>query len=231
MNDQHVLIMGTNAHLPPLVKHLRNQDYRLTIVSHHIPETLTSDNMCTLIHGDFLAASSFEQLNVSDIDVVICLAELHNQSSQEADARSTLAAMSMKKINANIRAIVEIQNPNSPNQINMDHVDEIIPADAFITEMFALSVINPDINSYRQLILEFAHAHNIQLAPIPIDYWGQTFAELQQSLLTKDKLLIGIRRRHSLTVTEDIINPNEKIITTDQMVYFDLDPPNTPNQS
>ena len=222
MNETHVLIMGANSSLIRLVELLRQRQYKITIVSKQLPEDTAAFHDCTLIRNDFLAKSSLDQLPTNDIEIAICLAEHHEKDSKEADARSTLAAMSIKSANSNIRTIVELQNPSSPKHINMDHVDELIPADAFITEVFALSTINAEINSYRQLILDFAHDHDIQLGHVSLDYLGSKFEDFQAVMLEKNKFVIGLRRSPEPGLTEDIVDPNSEITPFDRMIFFDL---------
>jgi Trk K+ transport system NAD-binding subunit len=198
----HVVFLNANEKLPKIIEEIQfaSKDDRLKIIvivqdwdlwlenKHWHPKSLCPQN----IYYREGRAAKVQDLRAARVDfarVAVVLADpLHGDL---ADAHTTLTAMAIEKLNADVHTIVELISSVNRVHLKFTKVNEVVCISELTEQLIAQSCISPGIKKVFEHLLSTDH-HTMQVfaVPVPKSHLGKTYRELVRSAIQKHPPLI-----------------------------------------
>lgn len=146
------------------------------------------------IRGNFTHEQVLDKANVKNARSVTIMAdESGNNTRQNADERTVLAAYSISNINSNTEISVELMNQNNEQYLKRINVSTIIIHGQFNSFLLVNAALFPGVPQAAREIMNFDFINDITTREIPSSMVGKTFFDLMNMFREKDKsILIGI---------------------------------------
>ena len=146
------------------------------------------------IRGNFTHEQVLEKANVIKARSVTIMAdESGNNTRQNADERTILAAYSISNLNANVQISVELMNQNNEQYLKRINVSTIIIHGQFNSFLLVNAALFPGVPQAAREIMNFDFINDITTRIIPASMIGKTFFDLMNMYREKDQsILIGI---------------------------------------
>jgi len=217
---RRIVILGANERLPTLLNLFRAQDVRLLVVLEGIDLYRKNLASVDVIEGDFLDPKILAQANLEHCDAVIILADTHNNTPQDADARSVVATLSVERINSDVRTIVEVFSDDTAYHLRNAGVDEVIQSGELTADILAFSTTHPNYSKHLKTLLHFAYKNRVVTASASERLQGKPVSEISHILARDRKVLLGVRIRGRADRIS--LDPSRVVTDRDEMIYVHI---------
>ncbi|HPB80792.1 MAG TPA: ion channel [Spirochaetota bacterium] len=166
------------------------------------------------MRGNFTHEQVLEKANVKKAQSVTIMAdESGNNSRQNADERSVLAAYSISNLNPNTEISVELMNQNNEQYLKRINVRTIIIHGQFNSFMLVNAALFPGVPQAAREMMNFDFINDITTRNIPPSMTGKTFFDLMNMFREKDKsILIGIISETKKLTIDDFLSDDPSSI-------------------
>ncbi|HQP47192.1 MAG TPA: ion channel [Spirochaetota bacterium] len=166
------------------------------------------------MRGNFTHEQVLEKANVKKAQSVTIMAdESGNNSRQNADERSVLAAYSISNLSPNTEISVELMNQNNEQYLKRINVRTIIIHGQFNSFMLVNAALFPGVPQAAREMMNFDFINDITTRNIPPSMTGKTFFDLMNMFREKDKsILIGIISETKKLTIDDFLSDDPSSI-------------------
>lgn len=166
------------------------------------------------MRGNFTHEQVLEKANVKKAQSVTIMAdESGNNSRQNADERSVLAAYSISNLSPNTEISVELMNQNNEQYLKRINVRTIIIHGQFNSFMLVNAALFPGVPQAAREMMNFDFINDITTRNIPPSMTGKTFFDLMNLFREKDKsILIGIISETKKLTIDDFLSDDPSSI-------------------
>ena len=224
--NQHIVICGHNHNAIGLLNELTtlykdDMKFKVIICEEALEEPL--DRYSYFLQADFTKMANLEKAQISRAEAVIVLADKsQGRTNQDADARTILTVLGIKKHFPETYVCAEVLSPANTSHIQNAGVDEFITPYDYTGNLLAQTVANRGIASVYRELLQSHVGNQLTLNPVEPHLVGYSFQKLGQFLAeTEAALLIGLQRNRDFH-----INPGSGFIieSGDQAIVLKINP-------
>ncbi|MFC1504146.1 potassium channel family protein [Spirochaetota bacterium] len=146
------------------------------------------------VFGDFIDEASLLMANIKKARTgLILVDELMESSTQEKDARTVMAVMTIKNLNKNMYLCAEILDSKFEKQLQIHQCDEIILTNEYSRILLANASSGTGLSNIITDIIDVDSDSRVMTSNIPDKFIEKTFKELQEYFYNKNKsVCIGI---------------------------------------
>ena len=214
----HTVILGVNDKLARVIHLLLEQDQRVVVVTENVDRVAQyPEHLVAIVEGDFLDERILEKARVAEATNAIILADTHDRSDEDADARSVLGALAVEKLKPEINTVVEAFASDTTYHLQSAGVDDIIESGALTAEMLAYSTDHAGYSNHLSILLRFVHKNRIVRNAIPNRLLGKRLHDVQMLLAAEQKILLSIERDGASHLDPDLILEGD-----DEMVSIEI---------
>ncbi len=218
--DKHLIIIGWNERSKEIIQTIRTLDQFTDIIL--IDETLESnpvmDAKVHFIKGRASQDHVLIKANISTAEKVLITADQH-KDELDADMNTILALLTIKGLNPNITAIVEVLTREQMANAKRAGADEIIQSNRMMSYIMTNCIATDRVVSTFVEVLDELHGSRVHFYPSN-DYVSQSFYTANGNLLKDGKLLIGIKRGENTMVNppqETVIEKQDELLIIDSL--------------
>ncbi|WP_066056126.1 potassium channel family protein [Robertmurraya korlensis] len=218
--DRHLIIIGWNERSKEIIQTIRTIDQFSDIIL--IDETLSSnpimDAKVHFIKGRASQDHVLEKANIATAEKVLITADQH-KDELDADMNTILALLTIKGLNPNITAIVEVLTRDQMENAKRAGADEIIQSNRMMSYIMTNCIATDGIVSTFVEVLDQLHGSSFSFHPSE-GYVSKSFFTANGELLKDGKLLIGIKRGENTMVNpprETIIHDHDELLIIGQL--------------
>ena len=143
--------------------------------------------------GDFTSEQVLEKANLEAAETVIIIPSDINDSIQNPDDKTILAALTIKGLEPNIRLIAYLHDRENLTHIKRANADEVVISDDFGAYMLASHVMNPGIPQTVNRLLDNVSKNRFKRVDIPSEFIGKPFDNLFNHFRKKNNsILVGV---------------------------------------
>lgn len=220
----HVLICGWNAGVVTILKELQaNPKFKardFVIISElEGPPNLSFlpfPRRVRFVKDDFTRIAALQRAGLERAQVALIMADHSNgRSSQDADARTVLAALTIEKLHPSVLSCAELSSSESEPHLRLGGINEVVLSGELSGSLLAQAAIDAgQARIFQNLLHPSSGSHII---PLPLqDHWvGQSFAAILQEAREKTGVIpIAVRRDEKI-----VINPKEHVLQTGDLLF------------
>lgn len=218
--DNHVIICGFGQKTIILAREfLLDPDFEeseILIISEkpNILEELEQHHIDTsrinILNEDFTSVSALNKAGVERARLAVITSERNgNRSTQDVDARTILAALTIEKLNPKIHTSAEIYNEEYASHLKMGGVEDVIIQGEVSGKLLARISMHEGMLTFFKDLLSRDSGNTLNFILATQEYAGKTFGEAG-ALLYKNLgfTLVGVKNYEK----EVVINPKDAII-------------------
>ena len=143
--------------------------------------------------GDFTSEQVLEKANLEAAETVIIIPSDINDSIQNPDDKTILAALTIKGLEPNIRLIAYLHDRENLTHIKRANADEVVISDDFGAYMLASHVMDPGIPQTVNRLLDNVSKNRFKRVDIPSEFIGKPFDNLFNHFRKKNNsILVGV---------------------------------------
>ena len=143
--------------------------------------------------GDFTSEQVLEKANLEVAETVIIIPSDINDSIQNPDDKTILAALTIKGLEPNIRLIAYLHDRENLTHIKRANADEVVISDDFGAYMLASHVMDPGIPQTVNRLLDNVSKNRFKRVDIPSEFIGKPFDNLFNHFRKKNNsILVGV---------------------------------------
>lgn len=146
------------------------------------------------IRGNFTHEQVLEKANMMGADSVVILADESGENTQQnADERTVLAAYTITNLNPNVKISAELNNQHNEQYLKKMNISNIIIPGEFNSFLITNSVLFPGVPQAAKEIMNFDFSNDITTREMPGSLVGKKFADAFAHFREKDEaIMIGI---------------------------------------
>jgi len=214
----HIVILGVNDKLDRVVTLLLEQELRVVIVTERSDDVAQyPEHLVAVLEGDFLSPHVLAKARVEHASGAVILADTHDRSSADADARSVLGALALERMHPKLGTVVEAVSDETAIHLQGAGADAIIRSGALTAEMLAFSTDHPGYSANLGVLLRFAHRNRIVMNEVPARLLGKPLQTVQRILATERKILLGAQRDGETT-----LDPELELAAGDELICIEI---------
>ncbi len=159
------------------------------------------------VRGDFSHATILKRAGINKATSVILLPDMNaGATSSQVDQKTTLAALTVKDVNSNIRVYAYALDEDSVPHLRRAGVDRVVLRDAYHGYLLACHALEPGIPEVVDELMQFDRGHRFARIRFPEHLVGKTIREASQWVLEEySGMLIGIIHEEKVINVEDIL--------------------------
>jgi voltage-gated potassium channel len=183
----HIVICGWNPRgkyvIDRLKDELRGERSRIVLLC-DLEENPTDDESIFFFRGDPVSEAALQRVNVAEARAVILLAdESKGRCGADADARTVLAALTIRGISPDVKMTAEVLEPENVHHVRLAGAGEILDTNSFLGNLIARSALHYGlINTMSEMVTREADTH-IYTIPAAEGMLGKTRQEVVDELL------------------------------------------------
>ena len=145
------------------------------------------------VAGDYTSEQVLVKANLEVAETVIIIPSDINDSIQNPDDKTILAALTIKGLEPNIRLIAYLHDRENLTHIKRANADEVVISDDFGAYMLASHVMNPGIPQTVNRLLDNVSKNRFKRVDIPSEFIGKPFDNLFNHFRKKNNsILVGV---------------------------------------
>ncbi len=192
------------------------QDMRPIVVVTDQPEKMpnTTDeqyNAVFTVIGDPVDDAVLMRAGIQTADTAIILAD--DREEKFADTKSIIIALTVESLQPKVHTVVELLDSRNESHFEYTHVDEIICVDTMSEKLLAQASLSHGVSKvFMRLITASDVENEIYFVPVPEQFIGKSYRELERALLTfeaEEMVLIGL-------VTKEVKSRRGKTLLNDE---------------
>ena len=212
--DNHIIICGFGEKTIILTKEFLNdpvfEDTKILIISEkpNILEEFEANDLDTnricILNEDFPSIHALNKAGVDRARLAVITSENNgSRSTQDVDARTILAALTIEKLNPKIHTSAEIYNEVYASHLKMGGVEDVVIQGEVSGKLLARISIHEGLLTFFQDLLNRESGNTLNFILATQEYAGQTFGDVAYKLHEKlGYTIVGV------------INPKNKIIAS-----------------
>jgi voltage-gated potassium channel len=220
--NNHIIICGYSSKVAILcIEFMLDPDFKdsdVLIVSEQAClddlklRNVNTDRVC-LLNEDFTRVETLKKAGVTRAKAAIVLSEAGgHRSTQDIDARSLLAALTIERMNPKIHTSVEIYHEEYTDHLKMGGVEDIVIQGEVSGRLLAKVAMQEGMLTFFKDLLSRQQGNTLIFVPITEDIIGKEFDEAISILHKKKRyIIVGIKRPNQ----EMIVNPGRTILAKD----------------
>ncbi|WP_337860324.1 potassium channel family protein [Ferroplasma sp.] len=198
---KHIVICNYNESTKKVLEKIKDDGIGIVILNENeIKET----SEYTFIKGSFLKEDDLIRAGIQKATSVIIFSRSEDKDERGMDAENILSAMVIRKINANIRIIGEILEPDSREHAS-SFMDDIVVKGDVSSMLIYSSIIIPGMPEF---ISDLLTSNNISEEDIPETYNNSTYREFISIMEKQNRIILGFREKDKIYLRK---NSDEKI--------------------
>jgi Trk K+ transport system NAD-binding subunit len=215
-----VIILGVNNRIETLLGLLKEQDYRILVISEQVKSFDKELEGIETIESDFLERKVLLDAGIEESFAVIILAESIGYTAKDTDARSVVATLSVESINPAVKTVVEVLSSDTAFHLRNANVDEIIQSGSLTGDILAFSTNHPHFSQHLGILLRYAHKNKIVTSPVTERYVGKSLSQIVPLMAANRKILLGIRPKKEKD--EETLDPEHIASDGEEFIYIDM---------
>jgi voltage-gated potassium channel len=187
--EGHIIVCGWNPRgkfvIDRLKEELKNERTRIVLLC-DLEDSPMDDDSIFFFHGDPVSEAALQRVNVSEARAVILLAdESKGGCGADADARTVLAALTIKGINPDVKMTAEVLEPENVHHVELAGAGEILDTNSFLGNLIARSALHYGlINTVSDIVAREADTR-LYNVPVEEEMEGMTRQEIADEMLEK----------------------------------------------
>jgi voltage-gated potassium channel len=219
----HVILLGWNSGCDAVIdsirEHLITGNRSLVLVNQLASETVEQiidrhrDLHIKYVYGDFSDEAVLHRASMASAFAAIIVPDESSATRPKSDERTILATLSIKAIDAKIKVIAHIIDPQNEGHLERANADEIVISDRYSGYLLGAHVTTPGIPAVVDLLLN--HNSPVQLVrkKMPHQMIGKTFGQVSDYFRKQDQaLLLGFVQDEAGFKLDDILSDNVSAI-------------------
>ena len=217
--DKHVIICGFGQKTIILAKEFlldpEFSESEILIISEkqNIMEELKQHNIDTnrisILNEDFTSISALTKAGVEKARLAVITSERSGtRTTQDVDARTILAALTIEKLNPKIHTSAEIYNEEYASHLKMGGVEDVVIQGEVSGKLLARISMHEGLMTFFKDLLTRDSGNNLTFINVTHDYAGKNYADLANQLYKSyGYTLVGVKPKNK----EIVINPQDNI--------------------
>lgn len=200
----HIVICGYSSKVSILaVEFLLDPDYSksdIVIVSEQaeleeLKERGVQTDRISIVQEDFTKIEALKKAKVETAKAAIILSESGgHRTTQDIDARSLLAAMTIERMNPNIHTSVEIYHEEYMDHLRMGGVEDIVIQGEVSGKLLAKVAMEEGMLAFFKDLLSRQQGNTIFFTPLPEDLHGFSIDEAMAEIHKRNnQIIVGVR--------------------------------------
>ena len=191
--DTEILIISDKANI---LEELKRHDVNVSRIS--------------IVNEDFTTMSALRKAGVEKAKLAVITSEgEENRTTQDIDARTILAALTIEKLNPNIHTSAEIYNEEYASHLKMGGVEDVIIQGEVSGKLLARIAIHEGLLTFFKDLLSRDSGNTLIFKPATQRFAGKTYSEVAYILRKEDGYsLVGVKAYDK----EVVVNPKETVI-------------------
>jgi voltage-gated potassium channel len=217
----HILVCGWNYNVENFIRTLEIElDYpnivlvntcdpvqMNNIISHH------KDSEIEFVSGDFSNELILKKAGIERAESVIIVADLNEITSNKADEKTIITALTVKNINPRIRLYAHIVNPDNAPHLQRAKADDVVISDKFSGFLLAMHVTNPGVPRVFDELLSFEFGNEIVRMAIPSEWYGKSFIDVVKLFKEeKNAIIFGIAKESRSVAINDLLSDDNSYL-------------------
>ncbi len=167
-------------------------------------------NRVSILNEDFTSISALNKAGVEKARLAVITSESNGvRSSQDVDARTILAALTIEKLNPKIHTSAEIYNEEFASHLKMGGVEDVVIQGEVSGKLLARISMHEGLLAFFKDLLSTDSGNTLDFILATQDYAGKRYIDVVRELHeTKGFTLVGVKPYNQ----EVIVNPKERII-------------------
>ncbi|MDG5790098.1 potassium channel family protein [Evansella sp. AB-P1] len=215
---EHVIIVGWNERSDHLIHQIQqiNKNQDIVLIDETLQKKPEHFKRVTFIKGSPTVDETFRRANVKEGRTVIITSN-HHIDEKSADANTVLSLLTVKGLNSNIYAIVEIMTDSQIKNAERAGADEIIQSSNYVSKLLMNGIINHGMTDVIFQMLNRGKEEHLYFKAVPTDLINESFERAIEDCQTKDSFLMGIRRDN-----QTILHPSKgsQLLIGDQLIFY-----------
>ncbi|MEW6554781.1 MAG: ion channel [Actinomycetota bacterium] len=185
----HIVVCGWNPRgkyvIDRLKEELKNEHTRIVLLC-DLEENPVDDDSIFFFHGDPVSEAALRRVNIAEAKTVILLAdESKGSCGADADARTVLAALTIRDISPGVKMTAEVLEPENVHHVKLAGAGEILDTNSFLGNLIARSALHYGlINTVSGMVSRDADTH-LYTVPISGEMLGKSRQEIADEMLEK----------------------------------------------
>jgi len=184
----HLLICGWNAHIEELLSLFNRQGGRKTtrqvvLVNDAAPDRIESiigafpHLDVRFVRGDHAREAILQRANCVEASAALILPDTLSPTGLMNDDRTLPCLLTVKSLNAKVRAYCYIVNRENQPHIRRAGADDVVVSDQHVGFFLANHILNPGSPQVAMEMMNFDHGNDVQTIPIDPAFVGRTFGD------------------------------------------------------
>lgn len=164
----------------------------------------------SILNEDFTSITALNKAGVERARLAVITSERNgNRSTQDVDARTILAALTIEKLNPKIHTSAEIYNEEFASHLKMGGVEDVVIQGEVSGKLLARISMHEGLLAFFKDLLSRESGNSLTFIMATQDYAGKSYSEVANSLrINKGYTLVGVKPYDK----DVMVNPKEKII-------------------
>lgn len=200
--SRHTVLLGWKADMRRLVQDILtvNPDMsadRLVLVN--TAEQILNDALrdafrgLVYLHGDIIDPSTLKKANLRQASRVVILAdEAVRRSDHETDARTVMAALTVKSLAPDVYTCAEVLEQEYAEHLRLARCDEIVMSRTYSRHLLVSATRSAGITHVLHHLLDVMAPGSLATMEVPPEFVGRTVGELAAHLKERQQLLVGL---------------------------------------
>lgn len=169
-------------------------------------------NRISILNEDFTSMTALNKAGVERARLAVITSERNgSRSTQDVDARTILAALTIEKLNPKIHTSAEIYNEEFASHLKMGGVEDVVIQGEVSGKLLARISMHEGLLAFFQDLLSRDSGNSLAFIVATQDYAGKNYSEVANMLRTKyGYTLVGVKPYEQNVM----VNPKEKIISS-----------------
>ncbi|HAQ08086.1 MAG TPA: ion transporter [Bacillus bacterium] len=203
--EGHVIIIGWNERSRAIIRSISETKQPILLIDESLKSNPLKFNHVHFIRGRANSDDTLVKANIDQAQKVIITSD-QNLDELHADMHTVLTLLAIKGLNPEIYCIAEMLTAEQSKNAKRAGADEIIQTNSLTSAVILNSIFTEGhINSLLDFLGELNGKH-LSYIPVQKDTVGRRFDEASAILLSKNILMIGIKKGDDV-----LVNPTKNI--------------------
>jgi voltage-gated potassium channel len=208
----HTIIVGWNERSREIIDQLSSLESKhfITLIDNTLQENPFKSHYIHFIRGEAFRDDVLMKAGVKSASIAVVTAD-QNKNEIDADMNSVMTLLAMKGINPSLYCVAEILTSDHIANAERAGADEVIQTNKQTSYIIMDSILSKGMSATILELLNHLKGNNLKVIPAADEWINQTFNELSRALLSRNIILLGIKKGENTTVNP----PLETIIHSD----------------
>ena len=205
---QHIVICNYNDQASEIAEDIISEGRSVLLLTNTKPKIEESN--VEYVIGSCLVKEDLMKAGINKSDFVVILPDRRNESEDPAavDAKSLVAAMTVRKINPDAYIIAELLQRASEIHAIEIGVDEIVIRGNISSMLISNAILNPGVSKLYSELLSVNGKLKFNESAIESNFLGKPFLEFKEYMEKAGKIILALRKGDDLLFSPD---PDSKI--------------------